>query len=126
MPWRMTCRDMPVARETAETPPRPIAALSAAATSRRERSSRIPRTAAKRRVIPVRSAIPSRIRQNNSIWKCYFVTSLRPLAYGIQPQIDGNTVEAPTFFGTGLMLFAEPPEQNPPKLGDANVVDIMD
>jgi polygalacturonase len=24
------------------------------------------------------------------------------------------------------MLFAEPPEQNPPKLGDANVVNIMD
>jgi hypothetical protein len=66
---------MPVARETAETPPRPIAALSAAATSRRERSSRILCTAANRRVIPVRSTILSRIRQNISIWKCYFVTS---------------------------------------------------
>jgi hypothetical protein len=68
---------------------------------------------------------------------CY----VRPLAYGIQPQISGNTVtfeldrprylviflnEEPTFFSTGLMLFAEPPEQNPPKLGDANVVNIMD
>jgi hypothetical protein len=68
---------------------------------------------------------------------CY----VRPLAYGIEPQIDGNTVtfeldrpryllvflnEEPTFYSTGLMLFAEPPEQNPPKLGDANVVNIMD
>jgi hypothetical protein len=68
---------------------------------------------------------------------CY----VRPLAYGIQPQISGNTVtfeldrprylviflnEAPTFYSPGLMLFAEPPEQNPPKLGDANVVNIMD
>jgi len=68
---------------------------------------------------------------------CY----VRPLAYGIQPQISGNTVtfeldrpryllvflnEEPAFFGTGLMLFAEPPEKNPPKLGDANVVNIMD
>jgi hypothetical protein len=66
---------------------------------------------------------------------------VRPLAYGIQPQISGNTVtfeldrprylvvflnEAPTFYSTGLMLFAEPPEKNPPKLGDANVVNIVD
>ena len=66
---------------------------------------------------------------------------IRPLAYGIQPQISGNTVsfeldrpryllvffnEAPAFGATGLMLFAEPPEQNPPKLGDPNVVNIMD
>ena len=48
---------MPVARETAETPPRPIAALSAAATKRRDRSSKTPRTAANRCVIPVRSII---------------------------------------------------------------------
>ena len=66
---------------------------------------------------------------------------MRPLAYGIQPQISGNTVsfdldrpryllvfpnEAPTFGAAGLMLFAEPPEKNPPKLGDPNVVNIMD
>ena len=68
----MTCR---VARATAETPPRPIALLSAAATRRRERSSRTPCTAVNRRVIPVRSVILSRIRQNISIWKCCFVTS---------------------------------------------------
>ncbi len=66
---------------------------------------------------------------------------VRPLAYGIQPQISGNTVsfeldrprylvvflnEAPTFYSTGLMLFAEPPEKNPPRLGDPNVVNIQD
>ena len=66
---------------------------------------------------------------------------VRPLAYGIEPQINGNTVtfeldrpryllvflnEEPSFYSTGLMLFAEPPETNPPKLGDANVVNIMD
>jgi hypothetical protein len=32
----------------------------------------------------------------------------------------------PAFYSVGLMLFAEPLEQNPPKLGDANVVNIMD
>jgi hypothetical protein len=66
---------------------------------------------------------------------------VRPLAYGIQPTIDGNTVtfeldrprylvlflnEQPSFYSTGLMLFAEPPEKNPPRLGDANVVNIQD
>ena len=66
---------------------------------------------------------------------------VRPLAYGIKPQISGNTVtfeldrprylilflnDAPSFIATGLMLFAEPPEKNPPKLGDSNVVNIMD
>ena len=75
MPLRMTCREMPVARETAETPPRPIAALSDAATSRRDRSSRTPRTAAKRRVIAATSIILSRIGQTTMIWKCYFITS---------------------------------------------------
>jgi hypothetical protein len=67
--------------------------------------------------------------------------NIRPLAYGIQPKISGNTVsfdldqprylviffnDEPMFYSTGLMLFAEPPEQNVPKLGDTNVVNIMD
>ena len=67
--------------------------------------------------------------------------NIRPLAYGIQPQISGNTVsfdldrprylvlffnDEPAFNNTGLMLFAEPPEKNPPKPGDANVVNIRD
>jgi len=66
---------------------------------------------------------------------------VRPLAYGIQPQISGNTVsfdldrprylvlflnDEPAFNNTGLMLFAEPPEKNPPKLNDPNVVNIQD
>jgi polygalacturonase len=66
---------------------------------------------------------------------------VRPLAYDIKPQISGNTVsfdldrprylvvflnEEPRFQNTGLLLFAEPPEQNPPRLGGANVVNIMD
>ncbi len=66
---------------------------------------------------------------------------IRPLAYGIQPQISGNTVsfdldqprylvlffnDEPMFYSTGLMLFAEPPEKNAPKLGDSNVVNIQD
>ena len=68
---------------------------------------------------------------------CY----IRPIAYNIQPQIKGNTVsfdldrprylvifinEEPLFSGTGLMLFADAPEANAPKLGDPNVVNIMD
>ena len=68
---------------------------------------------------------------------CY----IRPLAYNIQPQIKGNTVsfdldrpryqvvfinEEPLFSSTGLMLFADPPEANAPKLGDPNVLNIMD
>jgi hypothetical protein len=67
--------------------------------------------------------------------------NIRPLAYGIQPQISSNTVsfdldrprylviffnDEPAFNNTGLMLFAEPPEKNPVKLGDSNVVNIMD
>jgi hypothetical protein len=66
---------------------------------------------------------------------------VRPLAYGIKPQINGNTVsfdldqprylvlffnDEPMFYSTGLMLFAEPPEKNPPKLEDPNVVNILD
>jgi len=68
---------------------------------------------------------------------CY----IRPLAYHIQPQIKGNTVsfdldrprylvvfinEEPLFSSTGLLLFADAPEANAPKLGDPNVVNIMD
>src|ERR1039457_6783524 len=66
---------------------------------------------------------------------------IRPLAYGIKPQISGNTCsfeldrpryllvfpnEVASFGAAGLILFAEPPEKNPPKLGDPNVVNIMD
>jgi len=66
---------------------------------------------------------------------------IRPIAYGIKPEVSGNTItfeldrprylvlflnEYPSFYSTGLMLFAEPPEKNPPKLGDANVVNIQD
>lgn len=68
---------------------------------------------------------------------CY----VRPIAYGIQPRISGNTAsfdldrprylllffnDEPAFYATGLMLFAEPPEKDPPKLGGANVVNIQD
>jgi len=68
---------------------------------------------------------------------CY----IRPRAYNIQPAIKGNTVsfdldrprylvifinEEPLFSSTGLLLFAESPEANAPKLGDPNVVNIMD
>jgi hypothetical protein len=67
--------------------------------------------------------------------------SIRPLAYGIHPRIVGNTVsfdldqprylvlffnEEPTFQSPGLLLFADPPEKSPPKLGDPNVVNILD
>ena len=66
---------------------------------------------------------------------------VRPAAYNIQPRMKGNTVsfdldrprylvvfinEEPLFSSTGLMLFADAPEANAPKLGDPNVVDIMD
>jgi hypothetical protein len=50
---------------------------------------------------------------------------IRPLAYGIQPEIHGNTVsfdleprylvlfsnDEPMFYSVGLILFAEPPEK---------------
>ena len=67
--------------------------------------------------------------------------NVRPLAYGIQPKIDGNKVsfdldqprylviffnDEPAFYNTGLLLFAEPPEKNPVKLGDPGVVNIQD
>jgi hypothetical protein len=66
---------------------------------------------------------------------------IRPIAYGIKPQINGNTItfeldrprylvlflnEYPSFYSTGLMLFAEPARKDSPKLGDANVVNIQD
>jgi hypothetical protein len=67
--------------------------------------------------------------------------NIRPLAYGIQPKIEGNKVsfdldqpqylviffnDEPAFNNTGLLLFAEPPEKNPVKPGDPNVVNIQD
>ena len=67
--------------------------------------------------------------------------NVRPLAYGIHPKISGNTVsfdldrprylvmffnDEPMFYSTGLILFAEPPEKNPPRLGDPNVINIQD
>ena len=67
--------------------------------------------------------------------------NIRPLAYGIQPKIDGNKVsfdldqprylviffnDEPAFNNTGLLLFAEPPEKTPVKLGDPGVVNIQD
>jgi hypothetical protein len=66
---------------------------------------------------------------------------IRPMAYAIKPQMAGNTCsfdldrpryvlvfpnESASFGAAGLMLFAEPPEKNPPKLGDPNVVNILD
>lgn len=67
--------------------------------------------------------------------------NIRPLAYGIKPVIKGNAAtfeldrprylviflnEEPRFQNTGLLLFAEPPEKNAPKLGDPGVINIMD
>lgn len=67
--------------------------------------------------------------------------NIRPLAYDIKPKIEGNKIafdldrprylvifinDEPAFNNTGLLLFAEAPEQNPPRLGDANVVNIKD
>jgi len=67
--------------------------------------------------------------------------SIRPLAYGIHPEVKGNTIsfdldqprylviffnEEPTFQSPGLLLFAEPEETHAPKLGDAGVVNILD
>jgi hypothetical protein len=84
----------------------------------------------------VRVTITSLVNARNVV-----TCSIRPLAYEIHPQISGNTVsfdldqprylviffnEEPTFQSPGLMLFAEPAEKNPPKLGDPNVVNILD
>jgi Glycosyl hydrolases family 28 len=79
--------------------------------------------------------ITSLVNERNVV-TCY----VRPLAYNIHPQISGNSIsfdldqprylviffnEEPTFQSPGLLLFAEPPEKNPPKLGDPNVVNIL-
>ena len=84
----------------------------------------------------VHVTITSLVNDRNVV-TCY----IRPLAYGIHPQISGKTVsfdldqprylvvffnEEPTFQSPGLLLFAEPPEKNAPKLGDPNVVNILD
>ena len=84
----------------------------------------------------VHVTITSLVNERNIV-TCY----IRPLAYGIHPQINGNTVsfdldqprylviffnEEPTFQSPGLLLFAEPPENNSPKPGDPGVVNILD
>jgi hypothetical protein len=84
----------------------------------------------------VHITITSLVNERN-IATCY----IRPLAYGIHPKINGKTInfdldqprylviffnEEPTFQSPGLLLFAEPEEKSPPKLGDANVVNILD
>ena len=66
IPFRINGRDTPVAVETAEIPPRPMAALSAATSSRRDRSSSLAARALNRNLIPARSAIPLSIHQNIS------------------------------------------------------------
>jgi hypothetical protein len=80
--------------------------------------------------------ITSLVNQRNIV-TCH----IRPMANNIHPQISGNTIsfdldqprylviffnEEPTFQSPGLLLFAEPEEKNPPKLGDANVLNILD
>jgi hypothetical protein len=84
----------------------------------------------------VHVTITSLVNERNIV-TCF----IRPLAYGIHPQISGNTIsfdldeprylviffnEEPSFQSPGLLLFAEPPLKDAPKLGDPNVVDIMD
>ena len=84
----------------------------------------------------VHVTVTSLVNQRNIV-TCY----IRPLAYGIHPRISGNAVsfdldrprylviffnEEPTFQSPGLLLFAEPEEKNSPKIGDPNVVNIMD
>ena len=84
----------------------------------------------------VHITITSLVNERNIV-TCY----IRPLAYDIHPQINGKTIsfdldqprylviffnEEPTFQSPGLLLFAEPEEKSPPKLGDANVVNILD
>ena len=84
----------------------------------------------------VHVTITSLVNDRNVV-TCY----IRPLSYGIHPQISGKTIsfdldeprylviffnEEPTFQSPGLLLFAEPEEKNPPKPGDANVVNILD
>ncbi len=74
-------------------------------------------------------------RTNGAVSSCH----VRPLAYGIAPRTSGNTVsfeldrprylivfinEPASFGSNGLILFAEAPEENPPKPDDANVVDV--
>ena len=84
----------------------------------------------------VHVTITSLVNDRNVV-TCY----IRPLAYGIHPQIAGNTIsfdldqprylvvffnEEPTFQSPGLLLFAEPEEKNAPKLGDPGVVNVLD
>ncbi len=81
----MTWRETPVARDTADMPPRPQALLSAATNSRRERSSRTFFNRATRVLTAAPASIPSRIAQNNLKWKCYFLTNSKRLFPELQP-----------------------------------------
>ena len=84
----------------------------------------------------VHVTITSLVNERNVI-----TCTIRPAAYGIHPRINGKSIsfdldqprylviffnEEPTFQSPGLLLFAEPMEKDPPKLGDANAVNIMD
>src|SRR5262245_18580702 len=65
-------REMPVTRDTAEIPPRSKAKLSAAATSRCERSSNNLLSTGETHLDPGEVCHPSSICPNILKWKCYF------------------------------------------------------
>ena len=74
IPSRMTGRDIPVALDAAEMPPRPKAMLSAATTKRLERSSKRSRTAEKRQLDSSEIFHPHQNSPNIFNWKCYLLT----------------------------------------------------
>src|SRR6266511_651349 len=73
-PTRIARRDTPVALETIEAPPRPIASASAAATQRRSFSFSIPSSSLNRLPIVSTSAIPHKIHPDPQLCNSYFVT----------------------------------------------------
>src|SRR6266705_5564046 len=75
IPWLIALRESPVARETTEIPPHPIAIASLAATSRRARSFSSPLTSSNLRLITSSLLMPHSLSHLSSSCYLYFLTS---------------------------------------------------
>src|SRR5713226_9640992 len=75
IPWLMTGRESPVARETIETPPHPIASASLAASSRRVRSFSSVATRSYRCLTSSSLFMSHRLPYPPSLCQCYSLTT---------------------------------------------------
>ena len=97
----MALRESPVARETTEIPPHPIATASLAATSRRDRSLSSLATSSNLRLIPASSFMPhslSHITSLISFCDRYFLTTPKRRRGSVNDGIYDTLSERPDRF----------------------------